>query len=400
MIIERRADLDWLRVIAFGLLIFFHAAVVFIPDGIPMIQNDTASPVLQVLVGFLHQFRLALLFLVSGVGVAFALKHRDRAAFMRERAVRLLVPLAFGILVVVPPAVFLEKRFIGAFDGTLAELYGALFTSGVYPEGHLSWHHYWFVAYLYLFCLLGWPLFAYARRDRGRQRLARGWAWLAHGRRLYLAVVPLALIEIALRAAFPGFRDLIHDWASFSVWLAVFICGFMLASHEPLLDRTQPLRRLSLALALTTTTILFAQFWSFEHTGFSPAYDGDVSVIEYIWFCTVRAANLWCWLLVCLGYAGRYLQRPSRVLTYLNACVYPYFCLHLTVIVALAYVIVPLTWPIAVKYLAITLATLALLALVHEGAIRRLRWLQPLLGMKPQPARGRVPASASASVRD
>ena len=157
----RRADLDWSRVIAFGFLIYVHAAVAFLPSSIPMIQNSEPSPALQVLVGFLHQFRLALLFLISGVGVCFALRRRSRAEFMRERAVRLLVPLVIRVLVVVPPMVFLEKRFIGTFDGSFLDFYPALFTKGVYPHGHLSWHHYWFITYLYLFCLLSWPIFAY-----------------------------------------------------------------------------------------------------------------------------------------------------------------------------------------------------------------------------------------------
>ena len=93
---ERRADLDWLRVIAFGLLIYYHAAIAFFPGGIPMIQNVDTSVLLRVVSGFLHEFRLALLFLISGVGVAFALRRRDGMQFMRERAVRLLVTFVFG----------------------------------------------------------------------------------------------------------------------------------------------------------------------------------------------------------------------------------------------------------------------------------------------------------------
>jgi peptidoglycan/LPS O-acetylase OafA/YrhL len=158
---ERRADLDWLRVIAFWLLIYFHAAIAFVPGGIPMIQNAEVSPVLQVMVGFLHEFRLALLFLISGVGVSFALRHRNRAQFMRDRAVRLLVPLVFGVLVIVPPMIFLEKRFIAEFTGSFAEFYPTFFIDGVYPVGNLSWHHYWFIFYLFLFCMLGWPICAY-----------------------------------------------------------------------------------------------------------------------------------------------------------------------------------------------------------------------------------------------
>ena len=139
-----------------------------------MIQNAESSPVLQVMAGFLHEFRLALLFLISGVGVSFALRHRNKAQFMRDRAVRLLVPVIFGVLVIVPPMIFLEKQFIGAFSGSFAEFYPKFFTEGVYPRGNLSWHHYWFIVYLYLFCLLGWPIFAYFKRAAGRRHLHTG----------------------------------------------------------------------------------------------------------------------------------------------------------------------------------------------------------------------------------
>jgi uncharacterized membrane protein len=378
---ERRADLDWLRVIAFGLLIYFHAAVVFLPSGIPMIRNAEPSPVLQVFVAFVHQFRLALLFLISGVGVCFALRHRDRRDFLRDRAVRLLIPLAVGVLLVVPPMVYLEKRFVGAFDGSLVAFYAGLFTSGIYPRGNLSWHHYWFIAYLYLFCLLGGPVFAHWKSAAGQAQLGRWAQALRRGERVYLFVVPLAIVEIALRAVFPGFRDLIHDWASFSQWFAIFLAGFVFASCAPLLERVEQQRALSLGLGACTTALLFAQFYSPVHSGFTPLRDGEADLARYLWFCLVRVANVWFWLLACLGYAGRYLRRPGRVLDYLNEAVYPLFCLHLSIIVGLAYPIVPLEGSIAVKYLCITTGTVVLTLGLHEG-IRRVGFLRPLFGLK------------------
>ena len=89
------------------------------------------------------------------------------------------------------------------------------------------------------------------------------------------------------------------------------------------------------------------------------------------------------WLPTCLGYAGRYLQRPSRLLTYLNNAVYPLFCLHLTVIVALDYAIVPLGWSVLVKYLAITTGTFIVTLGSYELLWRRVAWLRPLVGLKP-----------------
>ena len=44
---ERRYDLDWLRLIAFGVLIYFHAAIFFIAGGLPLIQNQALSPGLE-----------------------------------------------------------------------------------------------------------------------------------------------------------------------------------------------------------------------------------------------------------------------------------------------------------------------------------------------------------------
>jgi len=81
-------------------------------------------------------------------------------------------------------------------------------------------------------------------------RLAEISARLSRGAGLYIPVLVLFVVEVPLRAPFPGFRDLIHDWASFSQWLLIFVAGFALASNERLLDRTQALRHVSLGLAL------------------------------------------------------------------------------------------------------------------------------------------------------
>ena len=92
---ERRHDLDWLRVILFGLLIWFHLGVFtfwLFEDG------DVPLTVLFV-VDVMHQWRLAALFLISGMGTAFAFRRRDVKTFLNERLVRLGVPLLFATYV-------------------------------------------------------------------------------------------------------------------------------------------------------------------------------------------------------------------------------------------------------------------------------------------------------------
>jgi hypothetical protein len=136
-------------------------------------------------------------------------------------------------------------------------------------------------------------------------------------------------------------------------------------------------------LATLTAAVMFAQFWVPGEGGFSPLVNGNTDIGTYVWFCVLRVSNVWFWLLACLGYAGRYLQRCSRLLTYLNGAVYPLFCVHLTVIVALEYVIVPLDWPILAKYLAVTTGTIVVALGSYELLWRRISWLRPLVGLKP-----------------
>lgn len=258
MITSRRYDLDWLRVIAFTVLIYFHTAIIFIPGGLPMIQNDETSPVLLGFVEFSHLFRLSLLFLISGVGVFFARRRRTPREFVAERSRRLLIPLAVGLVLIVPPMVYVERVHLGQFDGSLAAFYPTLLTTGTYPDGNLSWHHLWFIVYLYLYCLIG--LWLLPRLDKtpwlGRQ--FEGWS---SGYRVFRFIVPLFMVELALRAFFPGIPNLVTDWASFCHFLLVFMAGYVIAGDIRILARIVELRRISLAVAAAATIPLFALFY-------------------------------------------------------------------------------------------------------------------------------------------
>ncbi|MEM7359958.1 MAG: acyltransferase [Pseudomonadota bacterium] len=379
---SRRYDLDWLRVLAFGVLIYFHAAVAFLPSGIPMTINAEASKPLTVAVVFFHQFRLALLFFVSGCGVYFALRSRDPRAFFIERSQKLLIPLGFGIVALVPLMVYLEKLYIGESFHSFSHFYSQYFTEGTYPKGNLSWHHFWFLAYLYLFCLLAWPLLKRLRGEKGNKLVASGiQRHKLLGAGIYRFILPLLLVEIFLRPLFPGFRDLIHDWASFFHWFLIFLAGYVFALDRRLLQAARQLRRHSLCGALLATGILFWHFWVPEQHGLYPFPNGEIDVFRYLVFCAVRISNVWLWILVCVGYAARYLNQPANILTALNRAVYPVFCLHLPVLVVLQYFILPLDLSVTLKFLLISNAAVLILAVLYT-ALHPFKFLHPLIGMR------------------
>lgn len=394
MITSRRYDLDWLRIIAFTVLVYFHTAIIFIPGGLPVIQNPETSTGLQWFVDISHQFRLALLFFISGVGVAFARRRRTRKEFLLERSQRLLIPLVVGILLVVPPMVYVEKMFLAEFNGTFWQFYPSFFTGGIYPEGNLSWHHFWFIAYLYLYCLLGIRVFHYLgdeTNDVARRLRIRG-----RGPGIYGFIVPLFVVEVSLRVFFPGFRDLIHDWASFFHWFLIFIAGFIVANDEKILDNVEHLRGVSLMFALLSTGFLFAAFYG--DGGFKLNPDDEGIVLKYIVYCAVRMVMVWSCILTCLGFAGRFLRISSPILAYLNEAVYPLFILHLTVITLIGYFVV--TWDVNlwVKYVFITTMTIVVILTAYHLLIRPFNFMRLLFGVKRRPGRRTAVAPANGQV--
>ena len=195
MINTRRYDLDWLRLIAFGVLIYFHAAIIFIPGGLPLIQNDVNSPSMAAFVSFSSQFRLGLLFLISGVGVAFARRRRTNAEFVIERSKRLLIPFTLGLVLLVPLCIYFERLHLGEFNGSFLVFYPSILSGEVYPGGNLSWHHFWFIAYLYIFCIIGLKGFSFLESIQGKAFLDKVES-IFQEYNLYLFVLVLSLIHI------------------------------------------------------------------------------------------------------------------------------------------------------------------------------------------------------------
>ena len=169
---NRRYDLDWLRVIAFAILMLFHTGMAFSSYDWH-VKNFESSALIDWLIMFFHQWRMPLLFFISGAAVWFAMEKYPTWRYLRERHTRLLVPLLFGMSVVIPPQVYCERLYQGQTYSSFLDFYPTIFTSGSYPQGNLSWHHLWYVPYIWAFSMITLPLFAWLRSTPGRTVLAR-----------------------------------------------------------------------------------------------------------------------------------------------------------------------------------------------------------------------------------
>src|SRR5687767_13305909 len=101
--LNRRYDIDWVRVIAIGLLLIYHVAIGFQSWGIliSFITSNEPWESLWLPMAMLNVWRIPLLFYVSGMGVYFAIQNRSWKQLLLERAGRILLPFLFGIVLIV-----------------------------------------------------------------------------------------------------------------------------------------------------------------------------------------------------------------------------------------------------------------------------------------------------------
>lgn len=67
----RRYDINALRVIAFGLMILFHVGMFYVLDWGWHVKSTYLSKWLQFPMIFANQWRMLLLFLISGLAISF-----------------------------------------------------------------------------------------------------------------------------------------------------------------------------------------------------------------------------------------------------------------------------------------------------------------------------------------
>ena len=163
----RRYDLDWVRIGAFMLLIFYHVGMYYVTWDFH-VKSPHASSTIEPLMMLTSPWRLSLLFLVSGVATAYLLA-RAKGNFMRSRSVRLLIPLLFGMAVIVPPQSYLEVVEKVSYKGSFAQFYRLYITGfhGFCREDCLimpTWNHLWFVAYLWVYTLVLFAIVSAAPR--------------------------------------------------------------------------------------------------------------------------------------------------------------------------------------------------------------------------------------------
>jgi glucans biosynthesis protein C len=361
-ITNRRLDLDWIRIAAFALLIAYHVGMYYVTWDWH-IKSPFASEAIEPLMLTTNPWRLSLLFFVSGCATAFLLRATPRSGLgrvARQRSRFLLVPLVFGILVVVPPQSWLEVGDKLGYTGSYLDFWQRYLSAdhSFCRDGHClvlpTWNHLWFVVYLWVYTLLLIGLRA--------MKLSADWArrWLTGWR---LLVLPWLVLWFARAIIYPRFGStyaLLDDPYNHAQYFTVFAVGYLLAFEQGAWDWMVAKRWPHLALAVAAYASIFLV----------PMRMG-------------YALMQWSAILAALGWARHLLANApdTPVRRYLSDAVFCYYIVHQTAIILVAHALRPLALAPAVEGPLLILATLGACATAYELA-RRIAPLRPLLGIR------------------
>ncbi|MBE0648297.1 MAG: acyltransferase [Bacteroidales bacterium] len=365
----RQYDIDWLRIILIFSVFLFHIGMIF-NSWDWHVKNDQQYKELRYVMAFLHYWRMPLLFFISGVGTYYALGIRSSAQYLKERAKRLVIPLMAGVFILVPVQVYIEKA--SQFD-SLIDFYPHMF-EGIYPSGNFSWHHLWFIAYLFVMALFLSPFLSFVRSVRFRN--FRTWLEKRVTRKLglNLILIPLVLSQLILRPFFEtDTHALVDDWASFTFSFIFFVSGFVLLSSRIIGEAIKDQRWWYLGESVLATTFMFLAPTLFSE-GATTDIAWDYAAMVVSWSCSITA----------IGFARKHLNIDSSFRKLANEAIYPFYLLHQPIIVVLGYFMVQ--WNIAdgVKVLLITLSSFTLTVAIYWFLVRPFNVTRIIFGMKPK----------------
>jgi peptidoglycan/LPS O-acetylase OafA/YrhL len=374
MSVSRRADLDWLRVLAFGLLIAYHAGMAWSGWSWHLTSVDSIDWLREGM-RFVNRWRMPLLFMVSGAAIALALGSRSPRSFTLDRVRRLLVPLVFGMVVVVPPQIYLERLYRGQFTGSFLDWLPQAFQGGPYPNGNVSWHHLWFLAYVLVLTFVLLPYFLWARSERGQATLERAGHLASRLALQWLMVLPLGASILWLAPVSYNTNGLIGDWHGLVYYGALLLYGAFLFGSPALLAALNRQRWLSFAIGVAA----YATFYvGFIDGAVRPAIaDADRPA-----FALVSAVNTMAWLFAIVGFANRHLTRRPAFLSEATQAVYPFYILHQTVTVIAVYWLLQIGAPPVAGFILAVLATFIATSAIYFGLVRPVWFLWPLFGLK------------------
>jgi hypothetical protein len=345
--ITRRYDIDWLRVIAIGLLLVYHVAIGFQPWGIMVgfITNDKPWPSLWLPMSMLNVWRIPFLFFVSGMGTYLSMQRRNWKQLLGERTKRILLPYVFGMFCVFP-----VSSFIWQYNNEWPLQYAA-------NPGHL-----WFLGNIFIYVVLLAPILFYLKKNENGNLVA----WIKKVFSTPLGLIPVMAVFIgeALLMQPNPYELYAMTMHGFVLGLLAFFVGFcFMIAGDNFWKMLQAWKWMFVTLA---AGLFAARLIAYGMR--APGY--------------LIAVESQCWIFGLLAFGSKYLNQGGATLNYLSQAAYPVYIIHMIFLFLGSLIVFRFDLVPPIEFILVLLFTLVGSLGFYEFVIRRISILRPLFGVK------------------
>jgi glucan biosynthesis protein C len=376
----RRYDIDWLRVIAMLGIFLLHAMHLFDEGTDWHLRNADQSSLVLILRGLIDIWAIPTFLVLSGAGAWFALRRRSGARFLVERVRRLVIPLyTVGLFAIVLPQIYFDaftNGYRGSFGGVIARSLSSVRFDAGWPglstffPGHL-----WFLQFLFLVSVSVLPIVLYLRSDSGQRAIYRVAAWCSHRGGIFVLAVPIVAVRIGLMSVFLGQ----HSWAYLAFYAVLFVVGFTLMVDERF---TESIRRngwLGLILGIAGFAVLGLLVLTQGYQMFNEPFSAMFVLYEF-----AVGLGTWGWIVFLMSVTAKYLNRPSKLLSYANEAVLPFYLFHQTVILGIGWFVIRWNMGVLPKLIIVTVTSLAATLILYDTFVRHSNVMRFFFGMRPK----------------
>ncbi len=355
---RRYFGLDALRGGMMMLGIVLHAAMLYLvvpPPTMPLPTDRNNALVFDVIFAFIHSFRMPTFFVLAGFFTALLVEKRGLLGTYKNRASRVLAPLAAGIVTILPvTGLFMINFALSARFGThdlipdreALKVLGEEIAAKGAPVGKPMLGHLWFLYYLCFFYLLIPVCRFLVKRSLRYERLVK------RGLSSPLLLAPFALYTAATLWPFhggqvhEGFIFFTPHLPSLVYYGSFFVLGYFFHHYRDFLQ--------ALARNLAVWAVLAG--FLFPLATYASNLDNGARGASFAFHLGAVLANGLCtWTLVYLflGVALRFFDRESPWIVYVSQSSYWVFLVHMPLVCLAGWWLVQFDLPAVLKFLLV-----------------------------------------------
>ncbi|PZU07217.1 MAG: hypothetical protein DI605_16305 [Sphingomonas sp.] len=368
--------MDWLRIGAFQLLILYHIGMVFVPWEWH-VSSEQSVPWAVLPMVAINAWRLTLLFMVSGFASAAMLARKPALPpFLRNRLVRLGIPLLFGVILITPVQPWIQLTTQRGYDHGFGYFYlHDYYRFAMYRGMPLpAWQHLWFVFYLLVYTI---ALTALLALPAGIRAFARRWAErLLWGPLLLLLPIAIAIpIRLHWLPHAEDNHNFLGDWVAHIRHFPAFVCGYLLYNSPSLWRSIRGNWPWIAALAIAATAGAVYIAWDYPAT--RPITRGMRDIYQCI-----RVVQGWASILALIGIADRFWNHDGRWRAMLAEAVFPFYLIHQTIIIVVGWLMLGSGLSNIVQLILLVASTMIGCWIFYMVG-RRIPLARPLIGLRP-----------------